>query len=170
MLRPACGERGSSVVSFLLALPILLAFLFAVVDLGRSVFLGMALEDAAHAACRAVCSAGSGEAEQTAREAALAASPSLAAEGLRLAVAAHVGELEEEPYVHRLYDADEGAFEERPSRTARRTVRVDLELEGSYLTPAGALIAVAEGRGDGGFAYAASAAGERDETVEGGAW
>ena len=33
--------------------PLLLLFLFAVVDLGRSVFLSMALDDAAHAVCEA---------------------------------------------------------------------------------------------------------------------
>ncbi|MFR1637827.1 MAG: TadE/TadG family type IV pilus assembly protein [Eggerthellaceae bacterium] len=38
-------------MAFVIALPLLLLFLFAVVDLGRSVFLSMALDDAAHAVC-----------------------------------------------------------------------------------------------------------------------
>lgn len=158
-------------MSFLLALPLLLTLLFAVVDLGRTVFLGMALEDAAHAACRAVCSPGTNSGTvEAAERAAFAASPALAAEGLQLEASVDVGGREEEAYAHRLYDAGEESFRERPSMVARRSVRVDLKLRGSYLTPVGALLAAAEGRESAQFAFAASARGERDETVEGGAW
>ena len=158
-------------MSFVLALPLLLVFLFAVVDLGRTVFLNMALGDAAHAACRAVCASGSGSAAvEVAREAALAASPSLAAEGLWLQVSVDVGDREEESYAHRLYDAEARSFVERPSKVAHRDVRVELELKGAHLTPVGSLLAEAAGREGAGFSYASSATGERDATVEGGVW
>ena len=98
------------------------------------------------------------------------ASPSLGAEGLLLEASVSVGGREEQPYVHRLYDADERSFEERLSTTARRRVRVELELKGSYLTPAGPLLSAAAGRGEAEFAYTASATGEKDETMEGGTW
>ena len=72
------SERGGSVVSFVLALPILLAFFCAAVDLGRAVFLGMALEDAAYAACRAVCSEGAeGATSDALRDAVLLEAPAL---------------------------------------------------------------------------------------------
>lgn len=165
------SERGGSVVSFVLALPILLAFFCAAVDLGRAVFLGMALEDAAYAACRAVCSEGAeGATSDALRDAALLEAPALSGDGLTLEVSVQVGEVQRERYAHRLFDAETGSFLERPSQTACRPVRVALRLKGTYLTSVGALAATASGEGEAGFSYEAAAVGTIDETVEGGSW
>lgn len=166
--RPA--ERGSSVVAFVLALPILLAFLFAVVDVGRAVFLHMALEDAAHAACRV---AADRPAEATAaglHKAAVAASPALSGDGLRLVVSARFGEAQTTTYVHRLPAGEPGVFEEREAHVRFRPIEVEAVLEGRYLTPLGSALAFAGGSGDSSFRFVSISTGVSDETVEGGAW
>lgn len=157
-------------MSFLLVFPVLLTFLFAVVDLGRTVFLNMALEDAAYAACRAACAStekASSEAEL--RAAALSASPALDGEGLGLVAQARQGDLVREEYVLRIFDEESGAFAEYPTQAAYRTVRVELALKGSYLTPVGSLIAAVSGNEDAMFTYVATAVGEVDETLKEGA-
>ena len=159
-------EVGGSVVSFLLVLPVLLTFLFAVVDLGRTVFLNMALEDAAFATCRVACaSAEQTSSEAELRAAALSASPALGGEGLALTARVQQGDPVAEERVLRIFDEEQGAFAEYPAQTAHRTVRIELVLEGTYLTPVGSLIATASGREDATFAYVASVAGEADETL-----
>lgn len=158
-------------MTFVIALPLLLLFLFAVVDLGRSVFLSMALNDAAHAACRVAREHPDGDVSPSqVRESAFAAAPALEAEGLRLKSSVRYGELEDRAYVHRFYDEATGTFDERASKTSSRTVEVSLELEGGYLTPLGEALARADGAEGGRFVFRARARGVADATVEGGAW
>lgn len=166
--RRAGGERGSSVVMFVVALPLLLVFLFAVVDLGRTVFLHMALDDAAHAACRAACGYSVGEESRAELErSALSASPGLKGEALRLDVSANYGQPEEVPYSHRWYDENAEEFVTRPSVAVRRAVEVECVLRGAYLTPLGAVLS-GESAGGSSFVFKARAQGVCDETVGGG--
>ncbi|OUO92120.1 hypothetical protein B5F40_01970 [Gordonibacter sp. An230] len=154
-----------------MALPILLLFLFAAVDLGRAVFLGMALEDAAYAACRTACEEGAeGATSEALRNAALRESPALSGDGLTLEASMQVGEVQRGFYDHRLFDEGEGSFVQRPSQTAHRPVRVILKLEGAYLTPVGAIMEAASGGAGSGFSYETVIEGMIDETVGGGAW
>ena len=140
-------------MAFVIALPLLLLFLFAVVDLGRSVFLSMALDDAAHAVC----------------EAAFAAAPALDRDDLHLDVSVRYGEFEDRPYEHRFYNERTDAYDERTSFARSRPVEVSLVLEGAYLTPLGAGLS-SGGEGSGRFAFRAQVRGAADATVEGGAW
>lgn len=164
-------ERGSSVVTFVVALPLLLLFLFAVVDLGRTVFLSMALNDAAYAACRAVSQHPAGEGlGERAREAALVASPALGGDGLRLEASVRFDAPQDRAYTHRFYNAATGSFDERASKTTSQAVEVTLELAGSYLTPLGTVLSQASGTADGRFAFQTQVRGFSDATVKGGAW
>lgn len=158
-------------VVFVIALPLLLLFLFAVIDLGRTVFLSMALNDAAHAVCRTVSEqAGQSASESQMRQAAFEASPALDRDGLRLRIAVQYGELEDRAYAHRFYDEAAGRYDERVSHTSTRAVEVSVELEGAYLTPLGDALSGAAGEGAGRFVYRAQASGVADATVEGGSW
>lgn len=164
------SEVGGSIVAFLLVLPLLLTFLFAVVDLGRTVFLNMALEDAASAACRVACASGEETPSQEAlRVEALAASPALGNGELSLKVQVSRGEPVNDAQVLRIFDEEAGTFVEYPAQRAHRSVRVELALEGVYLTPVGSLIAAASGRADSTFEYRATAAGETAGILEEGA-
>ena len=126
-------------MAFVIALPLLLLFLFAVVDLGRSVFLSMALDDAAHAVCEAASGHPAGDvAESQLREAAFAAAPALDRDDLHLDVSVRYGEFEDRPYEHRFYNERTDAYDERTSFARSRPVEVALVLEGAYLTPLGA--------------------------------
>lgn len=153
----------------IVALPLLLVFLFAVIDLGRVVFLGAEANTAAYAVCRRVEdrpeTARSHEALQ---EAAVEASPSLAGEGLKLEVVAAVGEIEERTFVYRLRDGEDDSFSERPARTQTRSVEVHLAVGAGYLTPLGTLIASAQGKPEASFLCEARVQGLIDETVDGG--
>lgn len=168
MRRRKREERGSSVVTFVVALPLLLMFLFAVVDLGRSVFLSMALNDAAHAVCREASGHPSGDvAESQLRAAAFAAAPALDHDDVRLDMSVRFGEYEDRAYAHWFYNDATEAYDERTSYVRSRPVEVALVLEGSYLTPLGAVLA----SGDAGrFAFRAQTIGAADATVEGGSW
>lgn len=170
MLKRPC-EHGSSVVTFVLALPLLVVFLFAIMDVGRTVFLHMALADAAHAACQVVVDDSEDGVTQSAlREAALTAAPALAVEGLSVSVKVRYGDTQTESYGHRLYDEESAAFEKRISQIEKREVVVTVGLEGSYLTPLGNALSVAQGRSDSGFSHEAQATGVIDTTVKGGSW
>ncbi|MFQ9179185.1 MAG: TadE family protein [Eggerthella lenta] len=121
-------------MAFVIALPLLLLFLFAVVDLGRSVFLSMALDDAAHAVCEAASGHPAGDvAESQLREAAFAAAPALDRDDLHLDVSVRYGEFEDRPYEHRFYNERTDAYDERTSFARSRPVEVALVLEGAYL-------------------------------------
>lgn len=159
-------------MTFVIALPLLLLFLFAVVDLGRSVFLSMALDDAAHAVCREASGHPTGDAaESQLRAAALAAAPALERDGLHLVVSVRYGEVEDRAYAHRFYNEATGAYDERTSYARSRPVEVSLVLEGAYLTPLGAALSSGgEGAGAGRFAFRAEIRGVADATVEGGVW
>ena len=170
MRRKGRSERGGSVVAFVIALPLLLLFLFAVVDLGRSVFLSMALDDAAHAVCEAASGHPAGDvAESQLREAAFAAAPALDRDDLHLDVSVRYGEFEDRPYEHRFYNERTDAYDERTSFARSRPVEVSLVLEGAYLTPLGAGLS-SGGEGSGRFAFRAQVRGAADATGEGGAW
>lgn len=168
------GELGSSAVSFVVALPVLAVFLCGAVDLGRSVFLGMALDDAAHAVCQEAASKSLAEwnsgavAESRLRACALEAAPALGAAGLALDVAATCGDEVEVRAMHRGFDGVEGAFRAQEVALRSREVRVEARVDGTYLTPVGAIIAAAQGAADAGFSFRASAVASMDTTTEGG--
>lgn len=159
-------------MTFVVALPLLLLFLFAVVDLGRSVFLSMALDDAVHAVCREASGHPAGDAaESQLREAAFAAAPALARDDMRLEVSVRYGDVEDRAYAHRFFNDATDAYDERTSYARSRPVEVSLGLEGRYLTPLGAALSGgSEGEGAGRFVFHAQVRGVADATVEGGAW
>lgn len=168
-MRSRRTEYGSSVVMFVVALPLLLVFLFAVVDLGRAVFLHMAVDDAAYAACRAAAGqAPDGVSESMLRQAAVAASPALDNDSLSLDMTVRYGDPDSIAYEHRWYDEGAGAFASRPSHARRRTIEVACTVRGAYLTPLGTALSLADGRDGTSFEYRAEARGVCDETVEGG--
>lgn len=157
--RQACAERGGSVVAFVVSLPILLAFLCGILDIGRAVFLRVSVDDAARAACAAASTAPVGGATPIAYDAALGAAPALGAEGLAVDVAVEYEAEEVVAYEHRVYvDAGE-AFEARPMQLLRRPVQVAVLLEGRYLTPIGDALAAAAGNAEGRFSYESRSAG-----------
>lgn len=161
--------RGGSAVSFVIALPLLLVFLFAVIDVGRTVYLHMALADAAHVACQVVLESRAAEVSPSAlREVACAASPTLAASDVRLSVEVHRGATEDLAYEHRTYNALSHAFEEHASEVKRQQVHVELKLEGRYLTPLGRALSSMGSASEAGFVYHAQSSGVVDATLEGG--
>ena len=162
-------ERGSSVVAFLMGLPILLVFLFAVIDLGRTALLFTAAQDGVHAACRIAATEASagGVSEATLKESMLEASPALAGDGLRLSVSVRFGDPDERVCVHHVYNGDEGRFEEVEGSVRWKNVEVDLVLEGRYLTPLGPLLAAASGGAGDGFVYEVRSRCAADVTAEG---
>lgn len=162
-------ECGSSVVAFLMGLPVLLLFLFAIIDLGRTALLYTAAQDGVHAACRVAAEkAADGVSEAALKEAMLEASPALAGDGLRLSVSVRFGDPEERSYAHHVYDGDAGSFEEVKRCVRWRDVEVGLVLEGRYLTPLGPLLAAASGHGGDGFAYKLRSGCAADATAIGG--
>lgn len=155
----ACAEQGGSVVAFVVSLPILLVFLCGVLDVGRAVFLRVAVDDAAHAACAAVSTAPAGGATPIAYDAALRAAPALGAEGLAMRVVVEYEAEEVVSYDHHVYvDAGE-SFETRPVRLLRQPVEVAVRLEGRYLTPIGNALAAVAGNVEGRFSYESRSAG-----------
>lgn len=163
-----CRCRGGSAVSFVIALPLLLVFLFAVVDVGRTVYLHMALADAAHAACQTACASRASEVSPSAlREAACTAAPALAASNLRLSIEVRRDKAENLAYEHRVYNMTTGAFEAHPSQVERQTFYVELSLEGSYLTPLGSALSSAGGPGGGMFLFQVQSSGVADMALEG---
>ncbi len=166
---PRADDCGSSVVSFLMGLPLLLLFLFAVVDLGRTAFLYAGAQDGAHAACQAAAQAQDGVVSgEVLCAAAVRACPALSSPDLRIAAAPRYGDLETATYAHRVYNSDTGRFEEVPAHVSRKKVEVVLTVRGGYLTPLGNLMAAAAGSGDGTFSFEARSARAVDATVEGG--
>ena len=149
------SERGGSVVVAVAAMPLLLAFLFAAIDLGRVAFLGAEASTAAHAVCRCVEAAPSAAGSpDRLREAALEAAPSLGAAELELSAAAEVGDAVEREIAYRLHDDEDGSFAVRTLRARTR-----------YLTPLGSLLS--EKGADPAFACTARACGSIDETARG---
>lgn len=148
------------------AMPILLTFLFAAIDLGRVVFLGSEAGTAAHAVCRRVTTRpASASSPDELREAAVEAAPSLAGEGLDLSLDVGVGDVEECALAYRLYDDEAGSFLPRTVRTRTRPVEATVAVSGRYLTPLGALLS--RGAGEAAFRCSAQARGSIDETAEG---
>lgn len=165
------SERGGSVVVAAVALPLLLTFLLALLDIGRVVFLAAETDTAAHAVrclveAQAESASRPGDLDRSARE----ASPSLGGEGLELDIVASVGEVERREYGHKLFDGKERAFFERSAQVSTRPLEVTVSVRGYYLTPVGALIAQASGVPDASFSCKAHVRGLVDETIEGGVW
>ena len=155
------SERGGSVVVAVAAMPLLLAFLFAAIDLGRVAFLGAEASTAAHAVCRCVEAAPSAAGSpDRLREAALEAAPSLGAAELEL-----VGDAVEREIAYRLHDDEDGSFAVRALRARTRSVAVELTVRARYLTPLGSLLS--EKGADPAFACTARACGSIDETARG---
>ncbi len=151
-------------------LPLVLTLLCGILDLGRTVFLSMELENAAASVCRGI----EDEALTAVDEALLvsracAASPSLEVSRLDLVVEVAFEDPEEGSYAHRLYDREGGGFIERSSHTRTRRFEVTLTLKGAYLTPVGGLVVQSRGN-TAGFELVARSFGFVDETVEGGRW
>lgn len=164
-------QRGSSVVVFVAALPMLLLFLCAVIDLGRTVFLNLELSNAAAAVCRsAEESEDAVPSAAMCTEVACAASPSLGADGLFLEARTTWGEVREHPYSHWLYNSETKGFSERQARTYSRDIAATLVLRGAYLTPVGQAFSAVTGNADGTFEYQASCLGSVDLTMKEGPW
>lgn len=164
-------EQGGSVVSLVVTLPLLLVFLFAVLDIGRTIFLNMALQEAAYAACRVVAD----EQDPTVSEKALIyaakqASPGLNDAGLVLNLELKRGNREVVPFVQHRYQSPTQSFEEYPAQASWVNVEVVLTLEGRYLTPLGILLAGQRGDSKAGFVFEARAQAVVDKTLEGGLW
>lgn len=153
-------ERGSSIVSFLIALPLLCTLIAAMVDFGRLPLVMSDMARASDAAARYVAASPSASADVL-RARVVEAAPSLAS--LDVSVEVAFGTVSEGSYTHHYFDPATGAFLTRPSSTASRPFEVHVRVKGEWLTPAGALA------GDG-FSFESSSAGTVDETVEGGAW
>lgn len=151
-------------------LPLVLVFLFAVLDLGRAVFVHAELENAAASVCRGIETRAIAAGQQAIVDAACAAAPSLGSDSLGLSAEVRFGELEERSYTHRLYDRVSDGFSARASQTRARPFEVVLQAKGDYLTPVGLALSAAAGQAGGAFCFAARAVGVVDETVEGGAW
>ncbi len=155
-------EAGSSVIVFVMTLPLLLLFLCALIDFGRVVFMQMAVDDAAQAACRQACegtSAGDSAAlaQATAER---AVSEALRGDGASVSAQtqASVGAPERVEYARRRYDPQARSFIEIPSGVDSRTVKVAVRAQVVCLTPVGLAAARAAGE-DGGFRVEAEAAG-----------
>ena len=147
------------------AMPILLTFLFAAIDLGRVVFLGAEAGTAAHAVCRRVAARpASASSSDELREAAVEAAPSLAGEGLDLSIDVDVGDVEECSFAYRLYDDEADSFLSRTIRTRTRPVEASVAVRGRYLTPLGTLLS--KGADGAAFSCSAQARGVVDETAE----
>ncbi len=161
------GELGSSAVIAVVSVPLLLVFLFAIVDLGRVVFLQAELDTAAHAVCRYAKACGNlSPAADELTSVALAASPSLEDAGIQLSVDVSSSGEEEGAYEHRVYDRARSTFEKLTVKTTTRRIEAVLEAKGSYLTPLGpALASETAGRGTG-FSCRASAVSWADSTAK----
>lgn len=150
-------EQGSSIVSVVVSLPVLLLFLCAAIDFGRMVFLNIALGDGAFAACQAACEMSEGElVPEEAVRTAQNASPALSAPGLAMQASVLYGEPRESPVSQRVFDPSTQSFEARHIEVGSRSVTVRLTLDGTYLTPVGAAVAAAKGDGEGTFSVGAS--------------
>lgn len=157
-------------MTFVATLPLLLAILCGILDLGRTVFLCMELENAATSVCRDIEDEALTAADADLLVArACAASPSLKVSNLVLTAEIAFEDPEESAYVHRLYDRASGEFSERLSHTRTRRFEVMLTIRGAYLTPIGGLSV--QSLGDtADFEFVARSVGFVDETVEGGSW
>lgn len=165
-------EAGSSAVTFVLALPILAAFLCCVIDFGRVIFLNMALEDAAHAACQEASRASSrledGVDDEAVRAAVFAEAPALGADGLDVSVRVGLGEPRESSIPHHMKDGGGEGYSVRPFSLSSRQVDVEVTLSGRFLTPVGAAALALQGQSpDGRFMYRASAACMADAPMGG---
>lgn len=157
-------------MTFVAALPLILALLCGILDLGRTVFLCMELENAATSVCRDIKDKSLTVMDEDLLVArACVASPSLSVSNLGLAAEVAFEDPEEGSYVHRLYDQGGGGFSERLSHTKTRRFEVMLTIRGAYLTPIGGL--TVQSLGDtADFEFVARSVGFVDETVEGGGW
>lgn len=165
------SERGGSVILAAVALPLLLTFLLAIVDIGRVVFLGAEVNTAAHAVRRAVEENPDALARPDDLYAvAMRASPSLASDEVELSVRVRVGDAKDQAYGHKLFDRDKRDFFERPARVRTRDIEADVSVRGHYLTVVGMLISGLQGASDQVFCCESQARGLIDETTEGGVW
>ena len=162
----AVAEVGSSVVTFVMVLPLLSLFLCAALDFGRVITCQMMLSDATYAAC----AYGTGKVSQgaalpidaqAARQAALDAAPALAGSGFEVDVscdrASEVG------FTRRIYSPESGSFASRSVRLSSCEVTAHATFKGRYLTVVGWAVAAASGAADGSFSLEASASGNAYE-------
>lgn len=156
-------ECGGALVEAVVCLPLLLALLCGMIDLGQMALGHMSADDAAYAACR-MLAADSGSSQQDLEKAAAAAAPMLSGS---MTVSAETGPVKTTPYTHRL-PSESGSFEERDSNSAFREVEVTVESSVEPMTAVGALLADAIGA-EGGFPVKATRHATSDALVEGGA-
>lgn len=153
-------ERGSSTVSFLIALPLLCLLVAALVDFGRLTLVMSDMAAASEVAARHVAAFPSAGSEEL-RGIVVEAAPSLSS--LDVSVNVAFGTVEEGAYEHHFYEPATKAFSTRTARTATRPFTVSVRAEGPWLTPAGALAGE-------GLSLAYASKGAVDMTVEGGSW
>ncbi len=139
-LRRGATEFGGSIVMFVAAVPVLLVFMCAVVDIGRIIVLHAALDDAAHAIAQKVAVSPVLESNDTKiLKTAFDAAPALAAQELQLDVKIYYEDAALDLYVGQTYDASLDSFVEYESPLLRQQAQVELKLTGSYLTVLGSV-------------------------------
>lgn len=146
------NERGGSAVIAVVVLPLLLVFLFAVIDLGRIVFFHAELNTATHAVCQRLKAdeGGISSLDELKREA-FQASPALSAEGVNTSITYVVGPVEESTFAQKIYDRDKKAFDLRQGSVQKRTLSVEMTLRAHYLTPLGSALEAVSGTQGSGF-------------------
>ena len=141
--------EGSSAVTFVMALPLLVGLLCGVADIGRAAFLGMEADSAAQAACRfAAERVARGDGAPTgadALSAALEQSPSLSADGVRCSVRVRMVPVQAATVQRRTFDPDCGRFDTDAAQFAQSRVDVELRVDAACLTPVGAVALAAAG-------------------------
>lgn len=165
MLR-ASGLRGQALVEAVMAVPVIVSLLCALVDLGAYASAQIAVSAANQAQARAIEAAEEGELPASSSpsgqmEAAVAASPQLDPAGLSCS-AEQRGTAVEEAFEHRTSDGDalEGV-------STRREWEVSTRYEGRFSTYVGALVSAAAGWNASEFvAEARSVAVRRDAAIE----
>ncbi len=137
---------------FVMTLPLIVLFLCALIDFGRVVFMQMAIDEAAQAACRRASeqiSTGDGASSaRAAAERSVSESFRLAGTGVSVQVQASVGTLERVGYSRQRYSAQEHGFAEVPSSVDSRKVEVAVKAQVACLTPLGSAAAGAAGGDD----------------------
>ncbi len=157
-----CDEAGSSVIVFVMTLPLLLLFLCVLVDFGRVVFVQMAIDDAAQDACRlaadGITAGSSVSSAQVSAEKAVSEALRADSAALSMQVRADIGAIENVRYDRQRYSAQERGFVGTACSVDSRKIEVFVKAGIACLTPVGAACARLSGNDDGKFQVEARAA------------
>lgn len=144
---------GASVVTFVMALPLLMSLLCAVVDIGRAAYLGMEADVAAQAACRdaagRIAQGDKAPDKACALSAALGQAPGLAGEGVSCSIEIDCPPVQTKGVERKTFDPQAGRFEEQLVEFAYRQVDVEMRVNARCLTPVGDAVLGAMGQANG---------------------